>query len=328
MDGATKAAVVLLAADRSKSIELLKLLNPDEVRSISQGAERLGPVDSRTLSSVVTNFEDAFNEGLKFLGTADEVRLLISEAIGGDTAAAAMAGAPQNLIYENPWPALDALPAEELRSYIVAQHPQVAAYILSRLNSERNAELLEQTDVELCADLMTRMLSIMDTPDAIVRAIEEVLATKFLKQNSNNAGQMHADLASVINRLDHARATDVMKRLHAFRPADAKVVQRLLFRFEDLAKLAPNALTTVVEYVPVEQMVIALAGSYPALQEAVLSVMSARTRRMAESEMKNGAAVTQKALLAARQTIVAKVLSLASSGAIELPADSPEGATS
>jgi flagellar motor switch protein FliG len=199
----------------------------------------------------------------------------------------------------------------------------VAAFILTRLDAERNAELLERADVDLCADLMTRMLSITEPPDAIVRAIEEVLAKEFLKQNSNISGQMHSELASVINRLDHARAEDVMKRLHAFRPADAKVVERMLFRFEDLAKLSPRALTTVVEQVPVEQLVIALSSAGPQLKESVLGVMSARTRRMAESEMQNGAAVSQKALIGARQSVVGKVLSLLAAGTIELPDETP-----
>jgi flagellar motor switch protein FliG len=325
MDGATKAAVVLLAADRSKSIELLKLLNPDEVRSISQGAERLGLIDAALLSSVITNFEDNYSHGLKFVGTAAEVRELISEAIGVDTAAAAMAGAPQQVIHDDPWPVISALPIEELRAFIVAQHPQVAAFILSRLDAERNAELLEQADVDLCADLMTRMLSITSPPGVIVRAIEEVLAEEFVKQNASSGGQMHAELASVINRLDRTRASDVMRRLQAYRPADAKVVERMLFRFEDLMKFAPGALTAIVERVPVEHIVVALSGADPGLKVAVMNVMSARTRRMAESEMQNGAAVSQKAAVAARQSVVDTVLSLLSAGTIELPGEQNDG---
>lgn len=325
MDGATKAAVVLLAAERSKSIELLKLLHPDEVRSISQGAERLGHVDPALLSSVITNFEENFSNGLKFLGTATEVRELISEAIGVDTAAAAMAGAPQQLVHDDPWPAISALSMEELRAFIAAQHPQVAAYILLRLDTERNAELLEQTDVDFCADLMTRMLSITSPPDVIVRAIEEVLAKEFLKQNASSGGQMHAELASVINRLDRTRASSVMRRLQAYRPADAKVVERMLFRFEDLMNFGPRPLTVVVEQVPVEQIVIALKGADRGLTSAVMNVMSARTRRIAESEMQNGAAVSQKAVVAARQSVVDTVLALLSTGAIEFPGGQTEG---
>lgn len=327
MDGATKAAVVLLAAERSKSIELLKLLNPDEVRSISQGAERLGLIDAALLSSVITNFEDNFSNGLKFVGTAAEVRDLITEAIGADTAAAAMAGAPQEVAHEDPWPVISALPIEELRAFIVAQHPQVAAFLLSRLDAERNAEVLERADIDLCADLMTRMLAIASPPGVIVRAIEQVLAEEFSKQKASSGGQIHAELAAVINRLDRTRASDVMSRLQAHRPADAKVVERMLFRFEDLIKFAPGALTTIVERVPVEQIVIALSGADPAMKVAIMNVMSARTRRMAESEMQNSASVSQKAVVAARQSVVDTVLSLLSAGTIELPGESTNGSS-
>jgi flagellar motor switch protein FliG len=56
-----------------------------------------------------------------------------------------------------------------------------------------------------------------------------------------------------------------------------------------------------------------------------MNVMSARTRRMAESEMQNGAAVSQKAAVAARQSVVETVLSLLSAGTIELPGDHNDG---
>lgn len=320
MDGATKAAIVLLAAERSQSIELLKLLEPDEVRSISQGAERLGPINATLLASVIASFEDNYSDGLKFLGSAAEVRQLITEAVGGETVTAAMAGAPQKRVHESPWPALGSLPVDELRAYVVTQHPQVAAFILSRLDAERNAELLEQIDLDVCSDLMARMLAISDPPDVIVAAIEEVLAKDLTRPTSSSSGQMHAGLASVINRLDRARAADLMDRLQAQRPADAKLVERLLFRFEDLQKLPIAALTTVVEAVPVEQLVLALNGADPVLQSTVLGVMSARTKRMAESELQNGATVNQRTLLFARQFVVETVLRLVASGTIELSA--------
>lgn len=318
MDGATKAAIVLLAADRTRAIELLKRLDADEVRSIAQGAERLESLDAGLISGVISSFEETFHQGMKFLGTAEEVRELIVEAIGEDTIAAALAGAPQPLAHAEPWPAMRALPVEEVRAYVVAQHPQVAAFILSRIDRERVAEILQDVDPGLCADLMTRMLSLGEPPGPVVRAIEEAVARELLKPQSGGAGQIHADLAAVLNRLDEARATVVITTLQESRPADAKLVERLLFRFEDLIKLPPGTLTTIVEAIPVEQLVIALAGAAPDFQAAVLGVMSARARRMAESELQSGAGVNMKAVTSARQFVCDAVLRLQAAGTIDL----------
>lgn len=320
LDGSARAAVILLAADRTRAVELLKMLDPDEVRSISQGAERLGTINASLLTTVISNFEDNFHQGLKFLGTAEEVRQLIVEAVGEDTVAAAMAGAPQQAVTVDPWPIVREKPVEELRSYLLTQHPQVAAFILSKIDSERAAELLQEVDVDLCADLMTRMLTIGEPPGAVVRAIEEVISRELLKEQSGAAGQMHADLAAVLNRLDQTRATNVIRKLQELRPVDAKAVERMMFRFEDLLTLPPRSLTTVIEEVPVEQLVLALAGVAPEFQSSVLSVLSARARRMAESELQNSANANPKAIAASRQYVVDTVLRLLAAGNIEMPA--------
>jgi flagellar motor switch protein FliG len=321
MNGATKAAIILLAAERSKSLELLRLLSPEELQSISHGAERLGQVDASMLASTIASFEDSFNEGLNFIGSHAEVRNLITEALRDEPITAAIAGTSQPFASDDPWPAMKALPLEELRTFILLQHPQVGAFIMTNLDSETNAELLAQVDVDACADLMMRMLSTKRPADSIVWAVEEVLAKEFIKENSAAHGQAHADLAAVLNRLDPDRANNVMGKLQSNRPADAKAVGRMLFRFEDLPKLSPVALTAAIEAIAVDQIVVALKGADPALQAAVLGVMSARTKRMAESEMQNGAAINQRTLLAARQSVVETVLRLAASGAIELTAE-------
>ena len=318
LDGAAKAAVVLLAADKARSLELLKMLDPDEVRSISQGAERLGSINAALLTSVISNFEDTFHQGMKFLGTADEVRQLISEAVGEDTMAAAMAGAPQQIAQVDTWPLVREKPVEELRSYLVVQHPQVAAFILSKLDPEKSAEILQEVDADLCAELMTRMLSIIDPPGAVVRAIEEIVAKDLLNDQGGASGQLHADVASVLNRLDQARSATVIRRLQETRPSDAKTGERLQFRFDDRITLPQNTQVTAVEEVPVEQLVLALSGMTPEFQGTILSVLSARARRMAESELQNASGANPKTIVAARQFVVDTVLRLLAAGTIDV----------
>ncbi len=79
-------------------------------------------------------------------------------------------------------------------------------------------------------------------------------------------GQMHADVASVLNRLDQARTATVIRRLQEVRPADAKTVERMLFRFDDLLSLPPAVPRNCRRRNPVEQLVLALAGTSPEFQ--------------------------------------------------------------
>jgi len=321
MDGATKAALLLLAVQRDKAVALLKSLDANEVMLIAQGAERLGCVTPDLLARVISNFKETFDDGIKFLGTTDEVRKLIVEAVGQDAIvdqsplATPDTGVPADL-----WPSIAQLPPEQLRPYIAVQHPQVAAFILSRMEAERIAELTQDLEMDLCSDLLTRMLSKSEPAAEIVRAVEEAISDELLKDAAGGGTQGRAELASVLNRLDRARAAEVLNRLHIQSPADAKAVERMLFRFEDLPNLPPKALTAVVEQMPVDQLVLSLNATDDEFKNSVFGVMSARGRRMAESELQNATDVNPRAVAAARQLAVDTVLRMVASGAVVLPA--------
>ncbi|MBL8884757.1 MAG: hypothetical protein JNL45_17080 [Hyphomicrobium sp.] len=319
LDGATKAALLLLAVNRDKAVELLKRLDAGEVKLIAQGAERLGAVTPDLLAGVIANFRMTFEDGIKFLGTTDEVRKLIVEAVGQE--AIADQPAPDTPVSEIPadlWSYVGQLSIEELKSYTVAQHPQVAAFILSRVDPDQVAALMQELDMDLCSDLLTRMLPKAEPAVEIVQAIERAMVADLMKESAGRSGQGRAELASVLNRLDRARASNVISRLHEQSPADAKAVERMLFRFEDLAHLPAKSLTAVVEQMPVDQLVLALNGADSEFTAAVLGVMPARGRRMAESELQNGAEASPKAIAAARKAAVDTVLRMVASGAIEL----------
>ncbi|MEZ5899374.1 MAG: FliG C-terminal domain-containing protein [Hyphomicrobiaceae bacterium] len=321
IDGATKAALLLLAVQREKAVELLKRLDPDEVRLIASGAEQLASVTPEMLAGVIGSFKESFSDGIKFLGTTNEVRKLIVEA-GLEAIDDPPANAEElERIPKDLWSSINQLPIEELKSYLAVQHSQVAAFILSRMESEQVALLMQDLDGDICADLLTRMLSKGQPAPEIVRAVEIALTEDLMKDKGARGGQGRIELASILNRLDRARASNVINRLRVQSPSDAKAVEQMLFRFEDLPRLAAKALTAVVEQMPVDQLVLSLHGTDGEFQNCVLGVMSARARRMAESEIQNAVEPNARAVAAARQVAVEVVLRLAATGALELPSE-------
>lgn len=83
--------------------------------------------------------------------------------------------------------------------------------------------------------------------------------------------------------------------------------------------LEPGALALVINQVPVERLVPALSRMDAAFQGAVLAALSARTRRMVESDLQSGSEVAPRDVAEARRAIVDVVMKLAAQGQIELP---------
>lgn len=320
IDGATKVAIVLLAVERPKAIELLKRLDAVEIRAIFESAGRLASIEPDVLSTVIASFEKSYKDGLKFVGNSEEVRKLIADAVGGGGDHESVDEVQPEERAFDPWMALSNQTSEELQAYLLGQHPQVAAYILSKLQSSRIAELLQRVEEDVCSDLMTRMLAVGQLRPEIAKSITEGMTFELERKKPASDTRMIGEIAAVLNRLDQVRSAEVVARLHSARPADAKRLERLLFRFEDLLRLPSAALAAVVEQVPTEQMIVGLISADTDMRAAVLGAMSPRSRRMVESELQNAQIPNAKLQADARQGIVATVLRLVSAGVIDIEA--------
>ena len=78
-------------------------------------------------------------------------------------------------------------------------------------------------------------------------------------------------MADILNRMEPAQTDEILAAIEESRPDVAKALRRLLFRFEDLAKLTPKARATIFDQIPAEQVVLALREMQGELLEMVLS---------------------------------------------------------
>jgi flagellar motor switch protein FliG len=98
----------------------------------------------------------------------------------------------------------------------------------------------------------------------------------------------------------------------------------LIFMFDDLAGLEQRNRSKLLDRVPTEMLVAALLGMSQEFREAILQSLSARTRRMAESELPVDGGAPRNDTIEARRKIADMAVKLAKAGDISLQA-APEG---
>ena len=316
MSGAEKVAVLLLALGKARAAKLLKRFDAEDLKLLSRSVSDLRPVTSGDLESLVEEFGQKFASGLNFVGTSDEVKSLLSgvlaeEEIEGATAAAESAGAGGKGV----WEGVSRTKVEVLRAYLIKEHPQTVALILSRIDSEAAAKAISSFPPDYRAGVMCRMLAIKKVSDDALGVVELALSEDLV---ATVAPTSHFGIADILNRLDKAQSEAVLKSLAEIRPDDAKALKGMLFTFDDLATLSQAARSTVLDQVPTDRLVLALKGTEAAFQASILSVLSARSKRMVEAELQSGTAAPAKDIAEARRAIVDVVLKLAAKGGIEL----------
>ncbi len=157
-----------------------------------------------------------------------------------------------------------------ISAHLDNQSPQVAAYYLDRLGGERASALLKSLPVARRNDLLNRMLGMGQVSPLVVEALESGLHDELFEVDHRSSDK-YVSLAGILNNMDKDEAAQALEYLTSVKPKDAEAIRKMLFKFEDLQRLQPRALTVLMDGIPVERTVLCASRRRPraAKQSAV-----------------------------------------------------------
>lgn len=313
-----EVAALLLAMGKPAAGRLLKYFEPDEIKRITRSATQLGSVSALQLDDIVDTFSGEFASNGSLMGTLSEVEKLLSGLLPADQLADILSDLRGD-VTRSVWERMSGVSESVVASYLVKEHPQTAALILSRIKPAAAAKVMAHLPQPVRNSVMRRMLSFKPLVDDTMQMIEKALHEDFLINGSRNSGaDTHAKMADIINKMERSQIDEVLSGLGESLPKSVEILKGLLFTFDDLVKLAPRARTTLFDVVPSDRLVLALKGTEPEFRTVVLSALSARVRRMVEHELNGGEPAAQKDVIEARRSITDLALDMAGRGEIEI----------
>lgn len=326
LQGPEKVAALLLALGKEHAGRLLARFDADELKTISRAAADLGPVSAPELEALVAEFTEELTSGTSLYGTAAEVERLLTGVLPPDQVQDIMSDVLGNT-NRSIWERISGVSESILAAYLMKEHPQTAALILSKVKPACAAKVMGLLPADMRNSLMRRMLSFKPVVEDTMRVVEKTLHEDFMLNFARNMGvDTHARMADIINKMERDQMEDVLSSLAGSRPKAAEVLKGLLFTFEDVIKLAPRARMAILDQIPTERIVVALKGTEPAFRDAILSSLGSRARRMVEHELVTGEPVPQRDVVEARRAITDLALEMAGRGEIELNSDQEDRA--
>jgi len=275
LTGPQKAAAILVAIGRPAASRLLKHFNAEDLRKLAGHARTLEPISPLDFEQLVKQFEDSFAEG----APVSEAAQRFEDAVLEDRVQ------PQ-LVQESVWVQLGRLPVDNLQAYLTDQHPQIIAYIVSKLPSDLAARLFVVLPPQLRNAVVQRSLHIGNVAPAAAELLEDVLRRDLLgRSDSGPVKAHHGQIANIFNQLDRSEMEELMASLEDLNRDDLNRIKAKLFTFEDIERLSQRARLLLFDEVQTEQIATALRGADTRLQELVLSSLSTRGRRMVETEL-------------------------------------------
>jgi flagellar motor switch protein FliG len=326
LKGPERVATLLFAMGKPAASRILKHFSEEEIRLVTKSAAQLGPVSPTQIEQLVEEFASNFSDGADLVGGAAHIEKLLTGILSPEQIANIMSevvGSANKSIWER----ISTVSESAIASYLMKEHPQTAALILSKVKPSCAAKVMTQLPQPLRNNLMRRMLSMKPIVDETMKNIEKTLHEDFMANFSKNAvSDTHAKIADIINKMERDHMEDVLTSLSSVRPKSAEILSGLLFTFDDIVKLTPRDRTTLFDQVPPDRVVLALKGTNDEFRKVVLSALSSRVRRMIEHELNSKEPSAHRDIAEARRTITDLALEMAGRGEIVINSETEDEA--
>ncbi|HTC32573.1 MAG TPA: flagellar motor switch protein FliG [Bryobacteraceae bacterium] len=318
--GPQKAAILIVALGDKIGGELMKQLNEEEVKAVSKAIARLEKVTPSQTEAVLEEFCQMTGAGGGGRGGFEYAKKVLANAFGAEGAKRIAehlpkGGAKLNKNLES----LQKADPNQLSRFIISEHPQTIALILSYLASSQAASLLANLPMPLRSDVILRIAQLDRVSPDVVARVSVVISEKLrslgeVKMESHGGPR---SVAEILNRMDGTMSEEILGSLSDEQPL-VDAIRHFMFTFDDLLLIDAMAMKEVVAKVDRKLLVVALKGTSDQLKNQFLQCMSMRGAEMLREDMEAAGPVRIRDVEGAQQQILEVVRQLESEGVLSL----------
>ena len=284
--GARKAAILLMSLPEGDAAKVLGMLDPKSVESVTLEIARLGPVTSSEQEGVIVEFAESNPDSLGVAGGGLDIAKKLVEGALGAKANDTLENIRQS-IESMPFSFLKGVDPQNLLTFVIDEHPQTIALILSYVSPSYSANVLAGLPAERQLAVIRRIANMGQTNPEVIKEVERGLESRMasvMSQSFNNAGGVPR-VAEILNVTDRATERALLENLSQEDPTLVEDIRRLMFVFEDISKLADKDIQAILKNVETSQWAMALKNASEELKQKILGNMASRAAAMLKEEM-------------------------------------------
>lgn len=325
LTGIEKSAILLLSLGEEHTARIFEQLDEDEIMQLSQTMSNLGKVGSSVVERLFIEFAEGMSSTGSLVGSLDSTERLLARVLGKDKVDSIMEEI-RGPAGRTMWEKLSNVSEEILANYLQKEYPQTVAVVLSKITPEHAARVLALLPEGYAMEVIMRMLRMDNVQKEVLDDVEKTLRTEFMSNLARtNKRDSHEAMAEIFNNLERAVEGKFMSNLEERNPESAEKIRSLMFTFEDLAKLDPSAIQTVIRSADKEKMPLALKGASDAMKDLFFSNMSERAAKIMKEDIAAMGPVRLKDVEEAQQSLVNTAKDLADRGEITIVTSKDEG---
>lgn len=316
-----KAAVLLMSLPEEDAAHVMGKLSAKQVELVSVEIAKIGLVSGEEQEAAIKDFSEASPSSIGAgTGGMDLARSLVEKALGKN--ALPTIESVRQQIEAMPFGFLQKVDSQNLLTFIMDEHPQTIALILSHLQPTQAADIISGLPGDRQLAVVRRIATMGQTNPEIIHEVEKGLEHRMssvMSQQFENAGGVEA-VAEVLNVTDRATERSLLENLAQEDPDLVEEIRRLMFVFDDIVKFSSKDVQTVLKNVESSQLAMALKGASEELKQKILGNMSARASEMLREEIDYLGPVRLSAVEQVQQQIVDVIRRLEDAGEITVSA--------
>jgi flagellar motor switch protein FliG len=316
--GAQKAAVLMLALGEEQCARLFSMMHEDEIKEISSAMAQLGAIRSEVVERLCAEFAEQIGGAGTLVGSFENTERLLMKTLPRERVAQIMEEI-RGPAGRTMWDKLGNVHEAVLANYLKNEYPQTVAVVLSKVRADHAARVLSLLPDSFAMEVVMRMLRMESIQKDVLDGVERTLRAEFMSNLARSTRRdAHEMMAEIFNNLDRQAEARFVAALEERNREAAERIKSLMFTFDDLQRLTPMAVQTLLRGVEKEKLPLALKGASEKLRELFFSNLSERAGKMLREEIEALGPVKLRDVDDAQASIVAQAKEMAAQGQIEI----------
>ena len=320
MSSTEQAAIIVLLLGEQQASDIIKYLNPREVQALGSAMMSVADIPQESVNAVLDDFVQTIKKQTNLgLGTNEYVETVFRRALGEDKASTVLGrilpGASSKGLEILRW-----MDPRAITDMISGEHPQVIAIILSVLEYDVAADVLNFLPAEKRAEILQRVANLESVQPSAMEELERIMKQQFSNNSSAKSSSFGGvkTAAKIMNFIKVDLESKIMGDLSAIDEEIMLKIQDNMFTFDNLSMVDNKAIQVLMRNVDQDMLMVALKGAGEEVKEKFFDNMSQRARAMFVDDMESKGPMRISDVEDAQKTIMRLARKLSDAGELVL----------
>lgn len=317
--GVDKAAILINYVGKDAIKVLFQKMEDTDIRKILHLMTKFKVVPVHITKRVLEEYYEMLSESEEFIFSDQmQSKESIIDALGEERARGILGGLNINSGSGRTLESLEMVDAKSLSTFLVNEHPQTIAVILAHLEPEKKGEVLRRLPESLQAEVVLRMANLDNVDPELIAEIDKVLKNQLSASHTVEQASLGGvqPVAEMLNVMDKNSEQSIMSRLEEKDPLLAEEIRKLMFVFEDIAKIDDRGVQILLKEVPNDKLLLALKTAHEDIRSKIFKNISSRAAEMLREDLANMGPARLSDVESAQQEIVNAARRLEAEGKI------------